>query len=261
MFLQLLVSIQIDFLLIHILRFYVGRFEAGLDSNIEELDVIAQDTMEIAYNVEGTPQSKAGAIPWMLVDYTNSKKSAENMYDGRINTVQSGLITGTMWDTMLTWMVDGDRTSTKLTNSAWGNYTNTTPEINLGRKGYAYVSNGSWNIEPFDKQWSQSTEQNKIIKPIGTEDTNNNGKCHILTTGASEECKLKNLYDVAGNLWEWTEEVAVATKSNGVLNAERVCRSGAAIETSVNYPACYHGCSNINNTHVYIGFRVALYMK
>ena len=228
--------------------FYVGRFEAGLDSNIAELDSRIQHTgvVQTRYNAEGTPQSKAGVIPWMFIDYTKSKKNAESMYDGKIATVQSGLVTGTMWDTMLTWMAGGNSTSTILTNNTWGNHTNTTPEINLGRKGYAFVSGRSWYQDPFDVQWSQSTEENKITKPAGTLNTNYNGKGYLLTTGASEECKLKNLYDVAGNVWEWTEEVAVATTSNGALTGHRVYRGGVATEIN---PVCYrnHGEVSINS--------------
>ncbi len=242
--------------------FYVGRFEAGLDSNIAELDSRTQHTgsTQTRYNAEGTPQSKAGVVPWMYIDYTNSKKNAESMYDGKITIVQSGLITGTMWDTMLTWMAGGNNTSTLLTNSTWGNYTNTTPEINLGRKGYAFY-NSSWYLDPFDKEWSQSTKENKITKPAGTVSTNNNGKGHLLTTGASEECKLKNLYDVAGNVWEWTEEVAVVTTSNGALTGHRVCRGGVAFNTSSTYPTCYRHCATVSYTGFLYGFRVALYLK
>ena len=44
----------------------------------------------------------------------------------------------------------------------------------------------------------------------GTGGTTNDSRAtrQLLMTGASTQCMKYNLYDVAGNAWEWTEEVS-----------------------------------------------------
>ena len=49
------------------------------------------------------PQSKAGMVPWMYIDWTQSKANAEKMYNNIY--VNSGLVTGTQWDVILNKML------------------------------------------------------------------------------------------------------------------------------------------------------------
>ena len=74
----------------------------------------------------------------------------------------------------------------------------------------------------------------------------------LLTTGATERNSSKNIYDVAGNCWEWTTE-AYDTYS-------RVIRGGDYDRNGSDYPASYRGndfptCSYGNNS-----FRPLLYV-
>lgn len=231
--------------------FYVARYEAGLDSNIAEFDSSQKNTgSNQIYNIAGTPQSKAGVSPWIFVDWTTSKNNAKNMYN--TDYVESGLITGTQWDVMINWMTESD---SELTNSgSWGNHVTSMPIITLGRTAYAYASSGYWYINSFDSTWITDIE-----KPLGS-NTSSSQKAYLWTTGASEQAKKKNLYDVAGNIWECTEEVSF---SGGNVSAQyREYRGGGYGNESSTSPVCYrYGGSTVSRTSFDIGFRVVLYIK
>ena len=50
--------------------FYVGRYEAGLAKTITEFTSTQKHTTSNqVYNKEGIPQSKAGVVPWMFIDW------------------------------------------------------------------------------------------------------------------------------------------------------------------------------------------------
>lgn len=172
------------------------------------------------------------------------------MYDTA--TIQSGLITGTQWDVMINWMTN--KNETELTDSSWGNCATSTNTIALGRTSYTYgASDGSWYQEAFSNNWTV----NEVKLPITVDKNSNKG--NIWTTGASEDAKKKNLYDVAGNLWEWTEEVSYYGGNS--INECRVIRGGCYHHSSVLSPVCYRNNNQINNTDLDRGFRVVLYIK
>ena len=127
-----------------------------------------------------------------------------------------------------------------------------TPTITLGRKSYIYYnSSGYWYQDSFDTVWSTNT-----IKPVGESDRNG----YLWTTGASEEAKRKNLYDVAGNLNEWTEELSFFGGNSN--NIYRELRGGAANFSSNTRPVCFrYGGIPEKKTQFICGFRVVLYIK
>ena len=85
--------------------FYVARYEAGLADTIEEYTTAQKHTGTSGiYNVDGIPQSRAGQIPWMFIDWNHSKQNAESMYNN--DYVNSGLITGTQWDVILNKFIE-----------------------------------------------------------------------------------------------------------------------------------------------------------
>ena len=145
------------------------------------------------YNLYKTPQSKAGLAPWNFVDWTHSKVNAESMYNN--NYVSSGLITGTQWDVILnTLKSKASLSDSDMTNSSsWGNYKNTAIDY-TGRKATAYYSSRSWYLPVFGSTETSTT----------TAYSDNHGD--LLTTGASATTEKYHIFDIAGNLWEWTEE-------------------------------------------------------
>ncbi len=168
--------------------FYIARYEAGIPA-IKDAN---------GTNVDGIPTSKKNQVPWNGIDYTQAKANAEKMYnnenvDEKVKSkVKSGLVTGTMWDTTLQWLLKTEAVTNKELNedsSNWGNYrTSTIP----GVTSYSLNAESEW-IEKMGKKFG-STEDKSDYK-------------WLLKTGNTEYTKRNNIYDLAGNLWEWTTEV------------------------------------------------------
>ena len=232
--------------------FYVGRYEAGLADGIKEYtgNQISNFSNSPGYNVAGIPKSKAGELPWIFISQTNCKKNAENMYntdEKHSDYVTSGLITGTQWDVMLNRFIGTTNangvtfTEADMKNSnKWGNYNNNNLTY-TGRSATLFSSGSNWYISPWSaKQTNAETKVNTRT---------------VFTTGASKSTEAYHTYDVAGNVWEWTEEVGQGT-------AYRVIRAGSCFDASGTYPACSRdGRGPVSSVNFSIGFRAVLYIK
>lgn len=218
--------------------FYVGRYEAGLANNIEEY-TSEQTWNSAVYNVDGIPQSKAGLKPWNFVNWEQSRKNARNMYNTA--TVNSGLITGTQWDVMINKIANSDSAKSITDSENWGNHYNTT---------LTYTGRSAKTV-------------NDELSTFGEEVTNvaKNGNTYVLiTTGGAEISKAYNIYDIAGNLWEWTEETSYYGANT--TTEYRELRGGGFNSASDEYPICYRsGAGTASSSSASIGFRVVLYMK
>jgi hypothetical protein len=199
------------------------------------------------YNFDGVPQSKAGIVPWDFIDWTHSKANAESMYN--TNYVGSGLITGTQWDVILNTLIDKTSlTSSDMTHSgSWGNY-KTNSISYTGRLAEVTYSSG-WYLEKFGTSTTGTTT-------AYLSDTNAG---QLLTTGASSATEQYHIFDLAGNLWEWTEE-----ESYYNTDVQYQMARGGCIwdDYNSNFSACYRlGRSNVSRSELHFGFRVVLYLK
>ena len=74
-----------------------------------------------------------------------------------------------------------------------------------------------------------------------------------IKTGTNDNYKVKNIYDMAGNLYEWTMESCYA--------AARAVRGGASSNAGLSFPASVRGSGGPDDSDTdSIGFRVALYL-
>jgi formylglycine-generating enzyme required for sulfatase activity len=73
----------------------------------------------------------------------------------------------------------------------------------------------------------------------------------LFKTGAAETVR-NNIYDIAGNLFEWTNESS---------SEQRVIRGGHFNYTSTYYSAAYRLVTNKSGTSNTRGFRVVLYLN
>ena len=174
-------------------------------------------------------------MPYYHTDYETALKLSNSMY--QTDYVQSGLVTGTMWDAMMKFIAGTDD-AIVTTKSSWGNYTNGTVTYTEGKGRYATVDSNSGTTSAFTKS---------------------DGSYHygIKTTAISESVKKKNLYDVAGNLWEWTQEVSYLDK-----NQRFMVRGGSFDHSYIDRPACFRsGGIETAGNDTNRGFRPALYIK
>lgn len=152
------------------------------------------------------------------------------------SSITSGLVTGTMWDAVMKFITTDSTSYSDLKSTPWGNYSsNTGIEYTKGKGRYLAVnsSNGA------------------VISSATVSD----GAYHygIRTTAFSEGAKRKNIYDLAGNLWEWTQE---ASTSTSVL-----LRGGGFGDSYSGDPVSYRGSSAVTSTSTNYGFRPALYIR
>ena len=75
----------------------------------------------------------------------------------------------------------------------------------------------------------------------------------LLTTGADTSFSLMNIYDLAGNVWEWTLEKASDD------NATCARRGGNYGDHGSNNPAGCHDNLSMSDSRNNIGFRISIY--
>ena len=175
--------------------FYIGRYEAGIPEG---------DTFPS--NKTGIPVSKKGAIVWSNINYTNAKANAESMINNEY--VQTGLITGTAWDTVCHWIKSDDELKDSRT---YGNYTNSESPAN--------------------------------VKGCGTKQV----------AGYSDKWMVKNIYDLAGNVWELTSEKAYSSYF--------IFRGGSYVNDGSGDPVSYRSYDGASYQNGDMGFRSRLYIK
>ena len=128
--------------------------------------------------------------------------------------VQTGLLTGKAWDTTCHWIED----SLKSINES-ADLTNS-----------RYYGNHSNSLAPANE--NSGTKR---------------------TAGFNENWKVKNIYDLAGNVWEWTSEA-----SNSVF----LNRGGGYNNSGSAYSVSYHSNSGSpSRADDDVGFRPRLYIK
>ena len=227
--------------------FYVGRYEAGIGTNRASIE----SQVNGKYPVPTTaPVTKADAYPYTYVTRTQAQNLASNVNSG---TKTSSLMFGVQWDLVLAFM---SKDTSKITSTdvltknstTIGNYMDST--FQLSQTGqYAVYSNYSfsstWNLATVATANFVDSSRNKIAHPY------RNGI--LVTTGTSEKNKVMNIYDVAGNVLEWTLE------NGSSIGYPCVVRSGSFICTGSDEPAALRGCGGIGSSDYRIGFRVSLF--
>ena len=231
--------------------FYIGRYEAGVEGDTPRTDkangtstmVVQRD--KFPYNYVGWGSSMSNYEDNITYSSKNQGHGAlylsKHMYDGKDVGVTPTLCYGIQWDATLAFI--GDENYNKDSTSK-GNYQNNGWTINRETAKYAVYNTSTYKLGDWT---SISAEENKTKTKTTSESI-------LLTTGASEEFKTKNIYDLAGNVEEGTNEAYSTT--------DRVHRGGYCSNVGAGFPASirvfYYPNLCISG---YVGFRPALYIK
>ena len=163
-------------------------------------------------NHEGIPVSKKGAVVWTDINYDNAKSNAEQMISN--NYVQTGLLTGRAWDTTCHWIKD---------------YVETIAD-DSSLTDSRFYGNHSDSESPANVEGSGTKQK----------------------AGYSDAWKTKNIYDLAGNVWEWTNEK---------YDSYRIPRGGSYNFSAKDNPVSYRSRNNSSSSYGNVGMRPRLYIK
>ena len=213
--------------------FWIGRYEAGIEGTTTETTNARTDS-SARISIETSPKaiSQKDAIPYNYVYCSEAQALAKEMTPNSNYT--SSLMFGIQLDLVCKYLeVKGKLTTANINSdsSTWGNYSNVTRIISSDKAKQSTDDGNTWTAITGTKPAS------KIL----------------LTTGASEETNKMNIYDFAGNEWEWTLE-----KTSG-SNYPCAVRGGSCSDTGSIHPASSRSDSNTTYSYRYVGFRPALY--
>jgi len=127
--------------------------------------------------------------------------------------VQTGLITGKAWDTTCHWIEGSLKSINELASL----------------KDSRYYGNYNNSLSPANE--NSGTKR---------------------TAGFNENWKVKNIYDLAGNVWEWTSEA---------FSSDFVERGSGCYSYGSDYPVSYRLGGIVSDTRGSLGFRPRLYIK
>ena len=187
--------------------FYIGRYEAGIAGSDTDTSLARYSRKEIT---SSSPKavSKKDMIPYNYVTCSEAQQLANEMSTGNKT---SSLMYGIQWDLVCKFLeVKGNWDKTENTaqyyikedSTSWGNYANSS--ITLLR--------GKYNINPSSSTSTWTAFNTDTANYVTSSKTNNNTLYfQLLTTGASENTNKMNIYDFAGNEFEWTLEQTTST--------------------------------------------------
>ena len=205
--------------------FYIGKYETGIENK-----------PKTSYSVDTapteTPVIKPNAYPYNYVTCSQAQTLASGMVKSENYT--SSLMFGVQWDLVLKYLeTKGTAQADLKTNSTnWGNYANNL--WNITNENSKYAPNGSG--------WTSGARGKKELNTS-----------ILLSTGASETFSKQGIYDIAGNVSEWTLEYTSNSSSPCAYRGGNYGHYGDV------YPAADRGNVGTTDYYVDIGFRVSLF--
>ena len=212
--------------------FYIGKYETGIDdSSIEETATTTAGLRTSPGETTQTAVIKQNMQPYTYVTCSQAETIAKGFAtDGKT----ASLLFGIQWDLVLKFLsVEGVATNLLNNNSTtWGNYKNNTYNIENTSAWYSTNYGVNWTKGVYNKTASGST---------------------LLTTGAHTDFSKQNIYDLAGNVREWTLEKSSFTGYPCAF------RGGYCNDDGGSVPASRRLYGLTTDSGCSIGFRVSLY--
>ena len=203
--------------------FYIGRYETGIESSYR--------TTATASDPTEAPVIKANAYPYNWVTCAQAYTVATKVSNSTDYT--TSLMFGVQWELVLKYLETKGRPASdiKTDSTSWGNYKNN--NYNLTKANTKYLATTEWQTvsSPYEKFAEEEA---------------------LLATGANTSFSKQNIYDLAGNLAEWTFNVVID-------NGETLGGYGGdyTVEgtNSASYRGNYKSTSGLKN----VGFRVSMF--
>ena len=204
--------------------FYIGKYETGIENAPKTSGSLSTAPTE-------TPVIKQNAYPYNYITCSQAQTLANKMESGNYT---SSLMFGVQWDLVLKYLETKgiSQADLKTDSTTWGNYCNNLWNITN--------TNSKYKKDGFD--WTSGARgQKESISYI------------LLSTGASDTFSKQGIYDLAGNVFEWTLEYSSLTYYPCAY------RGGTYGNYGFDGPAVV--CFNIGTTNYSdnIGFRVSLF--
>lgn len=159
--------------------FWISQYEIGAD------------TIATSTGTSRTPRSKVDMYPYTYVTCAQAQRLSTNM---EANDLTSSLLFGIQWDLTLKFIEENNgktKSLIKEDSTTWGNYQNATFTI----------YKGSYSVDDGKNYTAVSQNYTKTNVISDTTDSN-----VLITTGTTiRNCAL-NIYDLAGNVFEFTLE-------------------------------------------------------
>ncbi len=216
--------------------FYIGKYETGIENAPKT------DGDENTAPTE-IPVIKQNAYPYNYVTCSQAQTLANNMKSGNHT---SSLMFGVQWDLVLKYLETKgtSQMDLKTDSTSWGNYTNSAWNITNSNSKYAIYDG---KLKNFD--WTSGA--------YGIKDSDT---MVLLSTGASDDFSKQGIYDLAGNVFEFTLE-HVNLISRAAIESSCAIRGGTCNSNGSNNPAAdrFGYPTIILNASVVVGFRVVLY--
>ena len=213
--------------------FWIGRYEAGIDGSITDLTKARITHTTVTIGTSPKAISQKDAIPYNFVYCSEAQMLANEMTPD--SNYRSSLMFGIQWDLVCKFLEVKSNLTTADINSdsgSWGNYSNIARKITSSRAKQSSNNGMTWT----------SISGQKESKNI------------MLSTGASDDTNRLNIYDFAGNEWEWTLE-----KSSESLPCSG--RGGSCGNTTNGFVTSARNEADVEGNDNYASFRPTLYKK
>ena len=207
--------------------FYIGKYEVGIGEDTYRNYGTDYST---EHPIDETPVIQQDKYIYNWVRCGQAQELSESL---AVGGKTSSLMFGIQWDLVLAYLESKGVSVADLNedSGSWGNYSNVAFNITRGKYSTDYGAN-------------YTTVNGTYQKPESSV---------LLTTGATKRNSKMNIYDLAGNVWEWTLEKSTVTGYPCADRGGNYYPHGSGTSASVRLYVSTSGSYNG------VGFRPALY--